>query len=312
MATGTPSRGAISQNASPPMPFMCGYAMEMVAAAATMASIALPPSRKTARALCEAKAWGATAMPCVERMVWVVMIDRSTMVPYWPYGTLAKQLQVARHLLVRVGLRRHRSGLARRFPKSRALNVVGGRHWRERRQILCPDPGRRLESRGQFDQSGFAECSPEEADSERHAEHHTCRHLNDRIPRRRCKTRRTENEMIAVDEIGGPGRVVGRRDHRVELKPAERRVDAIDPGQSIYVERLVVGHPVEYWLRIVGSGCERLCLLKQILIEKRHLHLGVRVVEVDGALQRAARHRYTDSSGEVRFNVIAEVEVQHQ
>jgi len=36
---------------------------------ATMASIALPPSRRTARAVCEARAWGATAMPCVERIV---------------------------------------------------------------------------------------------------------------------------------------------------------------------------------------------------------------------------------------------------
>ena len=35
----------------------------MEAAAATMASTALPPSRKIARADCEARAWGATAIP---------------------------------------------------------------------------------------------------------------------------------------------------------------------------------------------------------------------------------------------------------
>src|ERR1700704_694352 len=117
--------------------------------------------------------------------------------------------------------------------------------------------------------------------------------------------------MIAVEEIGGPSRVVGRRDYRVEIELLERRVDAVDPGQSIDLERLVVSHP-EYRLRIIGSGSERLCLLKQVLIEERHLRVGVRVVEVDGALQRAARHRYTDSRGEVRLDVVAEVVVQHQ
>src|ERR1700730_6128273 len=59
----------MSQNASPPIPFMCGYATAMVEAAATIASMALPPSRRTARADCEASECGATAMPRVPRMV---------------------------------------------------------------------------------------------------------------------------------------------------------------------------------------------------------------------------------------------------
>jgi|UPI00031BEAFE hypothetical protein len=41
----------------------------MVAAAATIASIALPPSRSTASALWLARWWGATAMPCVETLL---------------------------------------------------------------------------------------------------------------------------------------------------------------------------------------------------------------------------------------------------
>src|SRR4029079_12248330 len=53
----------ISQNASPPIEFMCGYTTAMVAAADTMASTALPPSRRTATADCAASAWGATAIP---------------------------------------------------------------------------------------------------------------------------------------------------------------------------------------------------------------------------------------------------------
>ena len=40
----------------------------MVAAAAIIASTALPPSRSTASADCEAREWGATAMPRVARV----------------------------------------------------------------------------------------------------------------------------------------------------------------------------------------------------------------------------------------------------
>jgi len=58
-------------------------------------------------------------------------------------------------------------------PESRALNIVEGRHRRERRQILCPDFGCCLESRSQFDQRGLAECCPKEADAEWHTEHDT-------------------------------------------------------------------------------------------------------------------------------------------
>jgi hypothetical protein len=53
----------INQNASPPMAFMCGYTTAMVAAAAIIASTALPFSRNTASADCAASACGATAMP---------------------------------------------------------------------------------------------------------------------------------------------------------------------------------------------------------------------------------------------------------
>src|SRR3984893_2985966 len=69
MAMGGWPSGTMSQNASPPIPFMCGYATAMVEAAATIASMALPPSRRTASADCEASECGATAMPRVPRMV---------------------------------------------------------------------------------------------------------------------------------------------------------------------------------------------------------------------------------------------------
>ncbi|VGQ05738.1 hypothetical protein SB00610_05163 [Klebsiella quasipneumoniae subsp. similipneumoniae] len=41
----------------------------MAAAAATIASMALPPSRKMASALWLARWWGATAMPWVETLL---------------------------------------------------------------------------------------------------------------------------------------------------------------------------------------------------------------------------------------------------
>ena len=57
-----------SQNESPPIEFMCGYTTAIVAAAAIIASTALPPSRRTASADWEASACGATAMPRVPRV----------------------------------------------------------------------------------------------------------------------------------------------------------------------------------------------------------------------------------------------------
>src|SRR6202165_1316281 len=69
MAMGGWPSGTMSQNASPPIPFMGGYARARVEAAATIASMALPPSRRTASADCAASECGATAMPRVPRMV---------------------------------------------------------------------------------------------------------------------------------------------------------------------------------------------------------------------------------------------------
>ena len=66
MATGgaSPAAGSwMSQKPSPPMAFMCGYTTAMAAAAATMASTAVPPSRSTSRPACAARWWGATIMP---------------------------------------------------------------------------------------------------------------------------------------------------------------------------------------------------------------------------------------------------------
>ncbi len=65
--TGAPGE-AIVQKPSPPIPFMCGYATAIVAAAEIIASIALPPSRRTAKADWAARECGATAIPRVARI----------------------------------------------------------------------------------------------------------------------------------------------------------------------------------------------------------------------------------------------------
>ena len=54
---------------------MCGYTTDAVAAAAIIASIALPPSRSTATADSLAREWGAVAMPRVAREVWIATMQ---------------------------------------------------------------------------------------------------------------------------------------------------------------------------------------------------------------------------------------------
>jgi hypothetical protein len=70
MAIGSWPGSEIIQNPSPPIEFMWGYTTGMVAAAATIASIALPPSRKTVDALLAARWCGAVTMPREDVKVW--------------------------------------------------------------------------------------------------------------------------------------------------------------------------------------------------------------------------------------------------
>ena len=53
----------MSQNPSPPMPFIWGYVTAMLAAAATIASIAVPPAFSTSRPAKAAARWGALNAP---------------------------------------------------------------------------------------------------------------------------------------------------------------------------------------------------------------------------------------------------------
>jgi len=96
-------------------------------------------------------------------------------------------------------------------PRNRGpLNIAEGHGGREGRQVLGAYLRGCLEARGQFDQRRLAECCPEKADAQRHAEHHARRHLYDRISRRCCQARGAEDKVVAIEQVGCPGRVVGR------------------------------------------------------------------------------------------------------
>src|SRR5205807_3900458 len=87
---------------------------------------------------------------------------------------------------------------------------------------------------------------------------------------------------------------------------------AVNAGIVINGQRLIVSHTSKGRLRIVNGGSERSAKVEDVLIEKRHLDVGIGIVEVDGGLQRSARHRYADTGREVCPYVSAEVKAQDQ
>ena len=83
-----------------------------------------------------------------------------------------------------------------------------------------------LVSRRELDQSGFAESCPEEANAERHAKYYARRNLNNGVTWRRGQPRRSEDEMVTIDQVSRPGRVIGRGDDCIEVKLADGCVAA--------------------------------------------------------------------------------------
>ena len=77
-------------------------------------------------------------------------------------------------------------------------------------------------------------------------------------------------------------------------------------------ERLIVGQPAEDRLRIIRTGRQRIGQIPKVLVEERHLDVRMGVVEVDGGLQRPARHRHADARAEIRRHVVAEFEKQYE
>src|SRR5207237_6162459 len=136
--------------------------------------------------------------------------------------------------------------------------------------------------------------------------HHARRHLYDRIPRRRGQPRRAEDEVVSVDQVRRPGRVVGGRDDGIQVELCERGVDAVDARVVVDRQRLVVRDgilAIAQRLRRVWIGVQRVRQIEDVLVEERHLEVGVGIVEVDRRLQVFTRYGNTSTRGEVRLHV---------
>src|SRR5689334_22416149 len=88
----------------------------------------------------------------------------------------------------------------------------------ELRQVPGALLGYRLETRRKLDQLALAEGGAKERDAEWNPKHVGGRHLYVGIPSGGAETRATENEVIAIEEIRRPRRVVRRRYHGVETE----------------------------------------------------------------------------------------------
>src|SRR5262249_29957878 len=94
-----------------------------------------------------------------------------------------------------------------------ALNMAIWNGVREGGRVMRTHLRHSLEPRSYLDQCGLAERSAKEAHAQRSAEHHACGHLNNRISGSCSEAGRAKDEVIAVDKIRGPRRIISRRDH---------------------------------------------------------------------------------------------------
>src|SRR2546430_11969755 len=99
-------------------------------------------------------------------------------------------------------------------------------------------------------------------------------------PGARSKTRCPENEVVAINQIGSPRRIVGGGHDGIELELANRRVNSVDARIAINGERLVIGKPTEDGLRVIGSRLKCIGKVKDVLIEEGHIGTGAGVIEI--------------------------------
>src|SRR5262249_35026654 len=92
----------------------------------------------------------------------------------------------------------------------------------------------------------------------------------------------------------------------------DRCVNSIHTGIVVDGQRLVVGKAAKHRLGIVGTGCQRVGEVEDVLIEERHLHVGMGIVEIDGGLQSPAGDRHAGPGSKVCLYVITEIEQQNQ
>src|SRR5437763_3113997 len=117
--------------------------------------------------------------------------------------------------------------------------------------------------------------------------------------------------MVAIDQVGRPGRIIRGRDDRIEMELLDGRVDSIYARILIDVERLDVGE-TEVWIDEVRIQRDRLRKQEDILVEEWHLNVGMSIVEVDRALKVSARDWHTHTGFEIFRAVTFEIVEQDE
>src|SRR5260370_24165884 len=134
-----------------------------------------------------------------------------------------------------------------------ALSVVKGYGWRESWQVLRAHLGRGFETRCKPNQRRLAERGSEEAYAQRNTENHARGNLHDRISRRCRQAGGPKNEMVSVEQVSGPGGVIRRRNHSLDVELTARRVNSLHPCLAVATQRLVVGKRSEYRLGTIRA-----------------------------------------------------------
>src|SRR5712692_3815938 len=125
-----------------------------------------------------------------------------------------------------------------------------------------------LEPRGELDQGRLAEGRAHEADAYGQTEGRAHRHVDDGVAHDRRRSRAADGEVVAIDQVRRPGRVVGRGDDRMEVVLREQQVDAFRGAeQLIGGYRVVVRDPERLYRRLAGN-VERLRELEDLLPEE--------------------------------------------
>src|SRR5437868_13461817 len=124
-----------------------------------------------------------------------------------------------------------------------------GRSWRtlgverQRREELrrLARRGRMLEAGRELDQGRFAERGAHEGNADRNPKREAHRHVDDRVADDGRGCRAAEDEVIAIDQVSGPGGRIGWRNERVQMVLAQQQIDALGRAkQGVLSQRLVV------------------------------------------------------------------------
>src|SRR6476659_5336084 len=128
-----------------------------------------------------------------------------------------------------------------------ALNISIGRSPRECRQVVCTHLSGSLEARSEFDQRRFAKSCSEKADAYGYTKYYPGWNLNNGITRRGGQPRRPKDEMVTVEQVGSPSRIISGRNDCIEVELFEGGIDSVNSSVLINIERLIVGKS-EVWI----------------------------------------------------------------